>query len=108
MHGSVWARFAFARRYSRNSYWSLFLVVLRCFTSHGLLPALLQDTGNFFPVSFLIRTSPDRRLLGTSPERIAATPRPSSPFKAKASTIRPYCFRLSCVEKRKLKNTIIF
>ena len=40
--------------------------------------------------SFLIRKSPDRRLLGTSPKLIAATPRPSSPSSAKASTICSY------------------
>ena len=36
-----------------------------------------------------IRRSPDQRLLATSPERIAGTPRPSSPSRAKASTICP-------------------
>jgi len=46
---------------------------------------------------FPIRTSPDQRLLGTSPKRIAAKLRPSSPFEAKASTIRP-CFPLGNLE----------
>src|SRR3989338_6549091 len=46
---------------------------------------------------FRIRTSPDQRLLGTSPKRIAAKLRPSSPFEAKASTIRP-CFPLGNLE----------
>lgn len=36
-----------------------------------------------------IRKSPDHGLLATSPERIAGTPRPSSPSRAKASTICP-------------------
>ena len=38
---------------------------------------------------FPIRTPPDQRLLGTSPKLIAAAPRPSSPHRTKASTIRP-------------------
>ena len=42
---------------------------------------------------FPIRKSPDQRLLGTSPKLIAAKLRPSSPFRAKASTIRPYINR---------------
>ena len=46
---------------------------------------------------FRILTSPDQRLLGTSPKRIAAKLRPSSPFEAKASTIRP-CFPLGNLE----------
>ena len=73
-------------------------MVLRCFTSHGLLRALLHNPKDFSLVSFLIRTSPDRRLLGTSPKRIAATLRPSSPLLAKASTIR------SWIPVRKSKN----
>ena len=44
----------------------------------------------FTAEGFPIRTSPDQRLLSTSPKLFAATPRPSSPFDAKASTIRPY------------------
>ena len=48
-------------------------------------------------MGFPIRTSPDQRLLGTSPKRIAAKLRPSSPFEAKASTIRP-CFPLGNLE----------
>src|SRR3989344_6997712 len=98
MHGSVWARFAFARRYSRNSYWSLFLVVLRCFTSHGLLPVLLQGDRNFFLTGFPIRTSPDQRLLGTSPKRIAAKSRPSSPSSSQG------IHRTPLVSIRKLAN----
>ena len=44
----------------------------------------------FALVGFPIRKSSDRRSLHTSPKHIAATPRPSSPFLVKASTIRPY------------------
>ena len=44
----------------------------------------------FSAEGFPIRTSPDHRLLRTYPKSIAATPRPSSPFNAKASSIHPY------------------
>ena len=44
----------------------------------------------FAQLGFPIRKSSDRRLLRTSPRRIVATPRPSSPFDVNASTIRPY------------------
>jgi len=44
----------------------------------------------FAQLGFPIRKSSDRRLLRTSPKHIVATPRPSSPFDVKASTIRPY------------------
>jgi len=36
----------------------------------------------FTPQGFPIRTSPDQRLLGTSPKLIAATLRPSSPLSS--------------------------
>ena len=70
--------FAFARRYLRNSYLSLFLQVLKCFTSlgaHSIIKWLNSDSKS---ESFLIRRFSDQRLLGTSPKHIVATPRPSS------------------------------
>ena len=41
---------AFARRYLRNAYWSLFLQVLRCFTSLGAppLPFKVEDDRSLF------------------------------------------------------------
>ena len=45
-------------------------------------------------IGFPIRTSSDRRLLGTSPKHFAAMLRPSSPYWTKASTIRSYKFPL--------------
>ena len=45
----------------------------------------------FVMIGYPIRRSSDQRLLHTSPKLIAATPRPSSPFGAKASAIHPYC-----------------
>ncbi len=64
----------------------LFLLVLKCFTSQGML---LTSSVRFYSKveGFPIRRSPDQRLLGTSPKLIAATLRPSSLFRAKASTI---------------------
>ena len=50
---------------------------------------VMHKSSRFTRRGFPIRTSSDQRLLGTSPKRIAATPRPSSLFLAKASTIRP-------------------
>lgn len=81
--------FPFARRYSGNNICFLFLWLLRCFTSPGSLSAL-QSLWYSNHRSCLIRKSPDQRLLRTSPKHIAAMPRPSSPLRAKASTIRPY------------------
>ena len=40
---------------------------------------VLHTSPDFILWGFPIRTSSDQRLLGTSPKRIAATPRPSSP-----------------------------
>ena len=76
-----------------NSHCFLFLRLLKCFTSAGALPTFLPDQCRFGHWGFPIRTPPDQRLLATSPKFIAGTPRPSSPFKAKASTIRPYFTR---------------
>ena len=88
--------------------WYLFLQVLRCFTSLGLLPTLLRDHRDFALWSFLIRTSPDRRLLGTSPTHIAATPRPSSPLTRLGIHHTPLTFPLSCEgESNRLRTAII-
>ena len=72
-------------------YCSLFLRLLRCFTSAGTHPA--YNRMNRFCTKtegFPIRKSPDQRLLGTSPKLIAAKPRLSSPLRTKASTICSY------------------
>lgn len=54
----------------------------------------VQKHMRFAHIGFPIRKSPDRRLLRTSPRRIAATLRPSSLNCVKASTIHPYLNRL--------------
>ena len=48
-----------------------------------------EDIATLLAIGFPIRTSPDQSSLDSSPTLIAVTPRPSSPFCAKASTIRP-------------------
>ena len=69
--------FLFARRYSGNNDCSLFLRVLRCFTSPGsppttrLSPSPL-DSPTFAGVGFPIQTSTDHSLVGSSPWLIAA------------------------------------
>ena len=82
----------FARRYLGNNCCSLFLRLLRCFTSASLLLDSTSRCPAFCGTGFPIRTSPDHRLLRTYPRRIAATLRPSSLHGAKASAIHPYAF----------------
>ena len=56
----------------------------------GCANRLASEQLRFTQLGFPIRKSPDHRLLRTSPRHIVATPRPSSPFLVKASTIYPY------------------
>ena len=62
----------FARHYLENNFCSLFLRLLRCFSSPGLPP---QPNGRgyhvIYAVGFPIRTSAGQRLLATSPQLIA-------------------------------------
>ena len=57
------ASFAFARHYSRNLVWFLFLFLLRCFSSEGSLVVAmdsLQRPTTWLVGGFPIRTSPDQ------------------------------------------------
>ena len=84
--------FPFARRYLGNRFFFLFLLVLRCFSSQGSLPYVMDwrmdDRG------FLCRVSPFRHLrvkgylLLTAAFRSLS--RLSSALSAKASTLRSY------------------
>jgi hypothetical protein len=67
--------------YLTGSICFLFLRVLRCFTSPGLLPDPYGSRAFRFIVEtgFPIRKSPDQRLVATFPRLIASTLRPSSP-----------------------------
>ena len=48
-----------------------------------------KDMATLLAMGCPIRTPPDQSSLDSSPTLIAVTPRPSSPFYAKASSIRP-------------------
>ena len=84
--------FPFARRYSENRCFFLFLRVLRCFSSPGSLPYVMywrmDDWG------LLSRVSPFRNLRITEylllPAAYRSLSRLSSALSAKASTLRPY------------------
>ena len=84
---------AFARRYLRNRCFFLFLRVLRCFSSPGSLPHVMDwrtDDGGS-----LRRVSPFRNLRITGylllPEAYRSLSRLSSALSAKASALRPFC-----------------
>ena len=77
----------FARHYSRYNYCSLFLRLLRCFSSPGFLPSrdCMSSTCRVAPFGHLWINA---RL--QLPIAFRSLPRPSSSLIAKASTIRPY------------------
>ena len=52
---------AFARHYSRNLGWCLFLALLRCFSSGGSLPVPILFSTGYLTVGFPIRKSPAQR-----------------------------------------------
>ena len=89
--------FPFARRYSGNRVFFLFLRVLRCFSSPGSL-CMAMDS----PCSdggLLRQVSPFRhpRIIGylLLPAAFRSLSRLSSALSAKASTLRPYYFNRS-------------
>ena len=77
----------FARRYSQNRFFFLFLRLLRCFSSPGLLLSLgdMSSTCRVAPFGYLRINS-----YVLIPAAFRSLSRPSSPLRAKASTIRPY------------------
>ena len=86
----------FARRYSQNRVFFLFLRLLRCFSSPGSLPYVMDwrmdDRG------LLCRVSPFGYLRINGylllPEAFRSLSRPSSALSAKASTLRSFLFDL--------------
>ena len=68
----------------------IFPPLTKMFHFSGYGPCLTTGWCGFAASSFLIRISPDQRLLRTYPRLFAATPRPSSPFGIKASSICPW------------------
>ena len=87
---------AFARRYLRNRCFFLFLRVLRCFSSPGSLPYVMDwrmdDRGS------LCRVSPFRHLRIIEylllPGAFRSLSRLSSALSAKASALRPFCLTI--------------
>ena len=84
--------FPFARRYSGNRCFFLFLRLLRCFSSPGSLPYVMDWRMDDWSLSS--RVSPFRylRIIGylLLPEAFRSLSRLSSALSAKASTIRSY------------------
>ena len=83
----------FARRYSGNRVFFLFLWVLRCFSSPGSLPYVMDWRMDVWSLS--IRVSPFRNLRISGylllPEAYRSLSRLSSALSAKASALCPYC-----------------
>ena len=79
--------FLFARHYSGNHDCFLFLLVLRCFSSQGWLPVarIMPLHGIGLSHSEICGYNACVQL----PAAYRSLPRPSSPLRAKASTIRP-------------------
>ena len=84
---------AFARRYLRNRVFFLFLRVLRCFSSPGSLPCVMD--WRMDGRGMLCRVSPfrDLRIDGylLLPEAYRSLSRLSSALSAKASALCPFC-----------------
>ena len=82
----------FARRYSRNRCFFLFLRLLRCFSSPGSLPYVMDWRMDDWSLSS--RVSPFRylRIIGylLLPEAFRSLSRLSSALSAKASTLRSF------------------
>ena len=96
MHHGL-ASFAFARRYSRNRCFFLFLRLLRCFSSPGSLPYVMDWRMDDW--SFSSRVSPFRYLRINGylllPVAFRSLSRLSSALSAKASTLRSSLLDLS-------------
>ena len=88
--------FPFARRYSGNRCFFLFLRLLRCFSSPGSLPYVMywrmDDRGLLCRVSPFGHLRVNGYLLLTAAFRSLS--RPSSALSAKASSLRPYQLNL--------------
>ena len=85
----VWAiPFSLAATWGMTSFY--FPPLTEMFYFSGCALWFESEQCKFFALGYPVRKSSAHRLLGTSPRLIAATPRPSSPFDVKASSIRPY------------------
>ena len=94
--------FLFAHHYSGNRFFFLFLQVLRCFSSLGML--LNGDRPS------ACRVSPFGHLRINSclpiPADFRSLPRPSSPMEAKASSVRSYLLRLESFSRNLLRSKL--
>ena len=73
---------AFARRYLRNRFFFLFLVLLRCFSSHGLPQCAYEFSTRHSGI-------PGSTLVCQLPRAYRRLARPSSPSNAKTSPMHP-------------------
>ena len=81
---------AFARRYSRNRVFFLFLRVLRCFSSPDSLHEAMYSLHDAMGLPWRVSPFGDLRIIGHLhlPGAFRSLSRPSSALSAKASTLR--------------------
>ena len=91
------ASFAFARRYSGNRCFFLFLALLRCFSSGGSLHAAMYLLHDDWSSSSRVSPFGYRRISGylLLPAAFRSLSRPSSAPDAKASTLRSFSLDLT-------------
>ena len=89
--------FLFARRYSGNRCFFLFLLVLRCFSSQGSPPCAMDSRMDDRGLPCRVSTFRYLRITGCLllPAAFRSLPRLSSAPSAKASTLRPFQLGLS-------------
>ena len=89
----------FARRYSGNRFFFLFLRLLRCFSSPAYLPYTMDSCMDTWSSSMWVAPFGNPRIDGylLLPEAFRSLSRPSSAVSAKASALRPFCLLLNPV-----------
>ena len=89
----------FARRYFGNRFFFLFLRVLRCFSSPGSPPRVMDWRVDARGLPARVSPFRDLRIDGylLLPEAFRSLSRLSSALSAKASTLRPYCLTITCI-----------
>ena len=90
--------FPFARRYSGNRCFFLFLRVLRCFSSPGSLHTPMDSVHDDRSSSCRVPPFRHPRLNGylLLPAAFRSLSRPSSALSAKASALRSFCLTICC------------
>ena len=86
----------FARRYSQNRFFFLFLRLLRCFSSPGSLPYVMDWRMDTWSLSMWVSPFRYLRINGylLLPVAFRSLSRLSSALSAKASTLRSYCLTI--------------